>query len=130
MKPAEQVEKAMTASLIALREFLDSIESGPVADTSLLEGLLANCWDDLSQSSAAGMEAYELHHRMEHVRWQPPILFFVIERHGGTVLGSTRAELRFALLRNLMKNETGACARRRLALLTNELWPEQQSLAI
>jgi hypothetical protein len=73
--------------------FLDSIESGPVADTSLLEGLLANCWDDLSQSSAAGMEAYKLHQRMEDVRWQPPILFFVIERHGGTVLGSTRAEL-------------------------------------
>ena len=30
---------------------------------------------------------------MEAVEWHPPVLTFVIERHGGTVLGSTRAEL-------------------------------------
>jgi hypothetical protein len=31
--------------------------------------------------------------RMEDVEWALPILTFVIERHGGTVLGSSRAEL-------------------------------------
>jgi hypothetical protein len=30
---------------------------------------------------------------MEQVEWHRPILTFLIERHGGTVLGSTRAEL-------------------------------------
>jgi hypothetical protein len=30
---------------------------------------------------------------MEDVRWDPPVLSFTIERHGGMALGSTRAEL-------------------------------------
>jgi len=30
---------------------------------------------------------------MEAVQWNPPLLTFTVERHGGTVLGSTRAEL-------------------------------------
>ena len=39
------------------------------------------------------MAGHKLIGRMEHVEWHPPLLTFVIERHGGTVLGSTRAEL-------------------------------------
>ena len=39
------------------------------------------------------MQAHKLHGRMDDVVWNPPILRFVIERHGGTVCGSTRAEL-------------------------------------
>jgi hypothetical protein len=31
--------------------------------------------------------------RMEDVLWNPPLLTFTIERHDGTVLGSTRANL-------------------------------------
>ena len=31
--------------------------------------------------------------RTENLRWDPPILKFPIERHGGRMLGSTRAEL-------------------------------------
>jgi hypothetical protein len=31
--------------------------------------------------------------RIEEVVWQPPVLSFTVERHGGTVLGSSRAEL-------------------------------------
>ena len=38
------------------------------------------------------MEAYKLG-RMEDISWNPPVLSFTIERHGGTVMGSTRAEL-------------------------------------
>ena len=39
------------------------------------------------------MEPYKLIGRMEDVQWQAPILSFNIERHGGTVQGSTRAEI-------------------------------------
>ena len=31
--------------------------------------------------------------RAENLHWDPPVLSFTIERHGATVLGSTRAEL-------------------------------------
>jgi hypothetical protein len=33
--------------------------------------------------------------RIEAAEWSPPVLSFRIERHGGTVLGSTRAEVQF-----------------------------------
>ena len=46
-----------------------------------------------SAATMAGMAGHKLIGRMEHVEWNPPVLTFVIERHGGTVLGSTRAEL-------------------------------------
>lgn len=39
------------------------------------------------------MEAHKLLSRMEQIVWEPPVLTFVIARHGGMVLGSTRAEL-------------------------------------
>jgi len=39
------------------------------------------------------MAASKLHERMESVEWSPPHLQFTIERHGGTVHGSTRADL-------------------------------------
>lgn len=69
-----------------------SLPSGPVADVSTVEQLLATAWDELSGDDG-GMEGYKLLNRMEDVRWEPPILSFQIERHGGTVLGSTRAEI-------------------------------------
>ena len=40
---------------------------------------------------AEGMNADKLH-RIELLTWDPPRLSFLIERHGGTVKGSTRAE--------------------------------------
>jgi hypothetical protein len=39
------------------------------------------------------MKAEKLYGRMESVLWEPPLLTFVIERHGSTIRGSTRAEL-------------------------------------
>jgi hypothetical protein len=50
------------------------------------------CWADLEGSGEEGMHAGKLI-RAEDLTWHPPILSFVIERHGGTVFGSTRAEL-------------------------------------
>jgi hypothetical protein len=38
------------------------------------------------------MAGYKLS-RMKDATWNPPILEFTIERHGGTALGSTRASL-------------------------------------
>ncbi len=39
------------------------------------------------------MHAGKLRGRMEQVAWNPPRLSFVIERHGATVNGSSRAEV-------------------------------------
>src|SRR5262249_3805180 len=57
-----------------------------------LERLLSEVWDDLGGNDL-GMAAHKLIGRMEQVQWNPPVLTFVVERHGGTVLGSTRAQL-------------------------------------
>lgn len=75
-----------------LDPYLKQIPEGEIADTAELESLLAECWDEFSGGNG-GMEAKKLHGRMEGVFWKPPILEFVIERHGGTAIGSSRAEL-------------------------------------
>lgn len=76
-----------------LLEYLKSIPPGDVTDVGTLDSLLAACWEELEGSDAEGMEPYKLLNRMERISWDPPELNFTIERHGGTVLGSTRAEL-------------------------------------
>lgn len=60
------------------------------ADT---ERLLIECWRSLDGSADRGMNSYKLAGRLEKLAWEPPILSFVIERHGGFVNGSTRGEL-------------------------------------
>ena len=72
--------------------FLETIPQGPITDTTELEPLLAACWPEL-HGDHSGMEGRKLLGRMEDVAWNPPLLSFTIERHGGTVQGSTRAEL-------------------------------------
>ncbi len=78
--------------MVKLLEYLNSISPGPIADTATLEDLLANCWDQFLGSDEEGMAGYKLHQRMQDVEWKPPRLCFLIERHGATVLGSSRAE--------------------------------------
>lgn len=75
-----------------LAAYFSSLPPGPIADTQFLEGKLANCWDELAGDSG-GMTAKKLFGRMEDVCWQPPLLTFTIERHGGFCLGASRAEL-------------------------------------
>ena len=76
-----------------LRQHLAGLQCGPLSDSSAVEALLIACWGELAGGSAEGMRADKLYNRMEAASWEPPRLTFTIERHGGTALGSTRAEL-------------------------------------
>jgi hypothetical protein len=80
------------AALDRLRAHLATTVPGKITDATALEPLLAACWDEFTVDHG-GMEGYKLLGRMEDVGWQPPTLTFTVERHGGTVMGSSRAEL-------------------------------------
>jgi hypothetical protein len=74
-----------------LRRYLATLPPGPIKDDATLRRLLSEAWSafavDLGPSDTAKVW------RAEGFEWRPPVLAFDIERHGGTVLGSTRAEL-------------------------------------
>ena len=78
-------------ALSELVTHLNSLPRGPVEDTLRVTRLLSNCWNELA-GSEGGMTSHKIH-RIEKVQWNPPLLEFEIERHGGTVHGSTRAEI-------------------------------------
>jgi hypothetical protein len=88
----------------SLQRLLASLPPGDVPDDTGIDRLLAECWDDFCGSDDGGMEAYKLLRYMERAVWTPPVLSFVIERHGGLACGSTRAELQHWSV-NLDKNE-------------------------
>jgi hypothetical protein len=71
---------------------MKNLEPGPIEETTHHERLLSEVWDDLG-GDEGGMTGQKLVGRMKHIEWHPPVLSFSIERHGGTVLGSTRAEV-------------------------------------
>lgn len=75
-----------------LMTYLEQTPEGGIADAAELEEILVECWDEFA-GDYGGMEPHKLLGRMEDVRWRPPTLVFVIERHGGTAMGSSRAEL-------------------------------------
>jgi hypothetical protein len=79
--------------LSALRDYMATVPAGPVKEITEIDYYLATAWDELEGSDDGGMRASKLHGRMENVCWEPPILSFTLERHGGTVLGSAYAEL-------------------------------------
>lgn len=76
-----------------LLRFLERLSPGWISNKAKLESLLDEAWDCFDISNDEGMTGEKLLGRMEEVIWDPPILSFTIERHGGTVLGSSRAEL-------------------------------------
>ena len=80
-------------SIELLKQHLSEAEVGYPADPEQIVELLADSWDDLDKVDDTKMAGYKLFRRMENVRWEPPCLIFQIERHGATVLGSTRADL-------------------------------------
>lgn len=75
-----------------LQTYLATIPPGPISDARTLTRLLAAAWGEFSGNDG-GLIAQKHLSRMEDVAWNPPLLTFTIERHGGTVLGSTRAKL-------------------------------------
>jgi hypothetical protein len=75
-----------------LRRYLKSLAPGKVERKPYLVELLAACWGQIPGSGLEGMTKDKLA-RIESVEWAPPKLFFIIERHGGTVMGSTRGAL-------------------------------------
>ena len=59
---------------------------------SRLSKLLTFCWESFDGSSETSMAADKIDGRARGFKWKSPILTFEIERHGGTVIGSTRAD--------------------------------------
>ena len=80
-------------AITELKNHLAGLGNGPISDSTEIQHLLVASWHLLNGSNDGGMEGYKLHGRMENVVWNPPVLKFFVERHGGTMLGSTRAEL-------------------------------------
>jgi hypothetical protein len=76
-----------------LRAYLGSTPPGPIADPAHLATLLGECWDDFAGGAAQAMAPSKLRGRMEEVTWDPPVVAFTLERRGGAVGGSSRAEL-------------------------------------
>jgi hypothetical protein len=86
-----------------LNQFLNSPITKEQRDKALR--LLAIAWDAFKGSGAESTDAYKLH-RAESLHWQPPTVKFVLERHGGTARGSTRADLHYWEV-DLDKREAG-----------------------
>ena len=80
------------ARFAALRRYLDALGPGPIEDADALLEFLEPVWPSLAGADAGKMETWKLD-RIEEAEWWPPLLSFVIERHGSLALGATRAEL-------------------------------------
>ena len=81
------------SSIEALRSFLKELPNQAITDSSIHQticDLLTECWASLSGNKDQKTYADKIC-RAENLKWKSPILTFELERHGGTVLGSTRA---------------------------------------
>lgn len=78
----------------SLQDLLSTMPPGHLSDDDCLRTLaeLSQCWESIPGSDVKSTTADKLR-RAEEVCWTPPILSFTLERHGGTVLGSSRASL-------------------------------------
>lgn len=77
-----------------LRDLLSTVQPGYISagDSSRIIAELSLCWESIPGCDAESTAVDKLH-RAEEVCWSPPILSFKLERHGGTVRGSSRASL-------------------------------------
>lgn len=79
----------------SLRDYLSSIpstESFSSEQVDHLVPLLKKDWWSFSGAGEGKMGKGKLE-RIEQVSWSPPNLRFIVERHGGTAMGSSRADL-------------------------------------
>ena len=81
------------ASFQKLKEYLATLPEGhvPISRIPEVVNLLAQCWDSFGKDDER-MYSHKLQ-RLEELEWRPPILRFIIERHGALMMGSSRAEL-------------------------------------
>ncbi len=80
----------------AFQHLMSKIPAGKIEDdylSSEIASALSEVWETLDGGLDEGMRGDKLGGRMEEIEWKPPLLTFVIERHGGTVKGSVNAEL-------------------------------------
>jgi hypothetical protein len=85
-----------TTQLSELRNYLKNLPAGELKSTAHLEvtRLLSRAWPSLKITAGdANLEPWKLLGRTENLTWNPPLLTFEIERHGATVMGSTRAHV-------------------------------------
>lgn len=91
------LENEMPSAMEQFDTVISSFDIGPLdrrGERRVLH-VLAPVWESLEGSDDQGMDSSKLG-RIEDVIWQPPLLRFRIERHGGIVGGgSSRAELQF-----------------------------------
>jgi hypothetical protein len=82
------------STLQTLLNELKDTPPGPIDATAYdkIINLLAACWGGLKGANDTSMEPWKLD-RAEDLSWNPPCLTFTVERHGATMLGSSRAEL-------------------------------------
>jgi hypothetical protein len=75
---------------------LQNLPAGLVSNDaeSNIASLLEDCWHELEGAEVSKMEDRKLlrDDGPQEMTWSPPKLSFIIERHGGMVQGSTRAE--------------------------------------
>ena len=83
----------MTIALQNLNQHLTSLPAGPISDEEAVRFLLYKAWDDLNIKSHSGFYKEKHIDRTVNLAWDPPSLTFIIERHGGFVQGSSRAEI-------------------------------------
>jgi hypothetical protein len=86
----------MEMTIQRLISLLRGVSAG-VVPTSIhgeLFELVVASWDEFSGSGDTSMASDKILRDAgpEEVTWSPPYFSFVIDRHGGTVLGSTRAD--------------------------------------
>ncbi|OGP93618.1 MAG: hypothetical protein A2157_03795 [Deltaproteobacteria bacterium RBG_16_47_11] len=81
-------------ALEELEKILHGLERGtvPIELKGTILELLESGWNELEGSDYEAMEPWKVK-RAEDLRWISPELFFLLERHGATVMGSTRAEM-------------------------------------
>lgn len=81
-----------TPAIYSLKTILAQTPSGPVDKNSVLGksiiSALAAAWMDLDGSEDQMTFAYKVEERAEQLFWQPPKLYFGVERHWDVVRGS------------------------------------------
>ena len=98
-----------------LKDIVSKLPHGPIPLgmwAQILE-LVETCWDKFKGSGQTKMKVWKIRRDAgpEDLTWDPPNLCFSIDRHGGTVMGSKRAERQTWMLNlqtlTAIPNETG-----------------------